>query len=137
MESGQGKGAAIRRRTIISTLSNYVGMAYTLGIWFFLTPFMLRQLGVTDYGLYALVGSVAAYGLLLDFGIASAVTKYIAEFHARDEIEQAQRLVATALVLYSGLGLIAIALSVIVAPAFPILFNIPAKQHTTAIWLVL
>lgn len=137
MDSRQGKSAAIRRRMVISTLSNYVGKVYTLGVWFFLTPFILRQLGATDYGLYALVGSVAAYGLLLDFGIASAVTKYIAEFHARGQIEHAQSLVATALVLYSGLGLIAVALSVIVAPAFPILFNVPAEQRTTATWLVL
>lgn len=137
MDSQQAKTSAIRRRVLVSTLSNYVGKVFTLGIWFFLTPFILRQLGATDYGLYILVGSVAAYGLLLDFGIATAVTKYVAEYHARGQIEQAQSLVATALWLYSGLGLLAIVLSVIFAPLFPSLFNIPVEQHTTANWLVL
>ncbi len=137
MNSTQDKSTVIRRRVVVSTLSNYVGKVFTLGIWFFLTPFILSQLGATDYGLYILVGSVAAYGVLLDFGIAGAVTKYVAEYHARGQIEQAQSLVATALVLYSGLGLIAVALSAILAPIFPVLFNVPIEQRTTATWLVL
>jgi O-antigen/teichoic acid export membrane protein len=131
------KDAVIRRRVLLNTLSNYVGQVFTLGIWFFLTPFLLRQLGASAYGLWVLVGSVTAYGSLLDFGIASAVTKYVAEHRARGQIEQAQSLIATALWLYIGLGLIAIALSALLAPAFPTLFNVPPDQRTTAIKLVL
>lgn len=131
------KDAVIRRRVLLSTISNYVGQVFTLGIWFFLTPFLLRQLGASAYGLWILVGSVVAYGSLLDFGIASAVTKYVAEYRARGQIEQAQSLVATALRLYTGLGLIAIALSAILAPVFPALFNVPLDQRATAIRLVL
>ena len=119
------KDAFIRRRVIVNTVSNYAAKVLTLGVWFFLTPFLLRQLGASDYGLWILIGSIAAYGSLLDFGIATAVTKYVAQFHAEGRIEQARSLVATTLWLYIGLGLLAVLLSAILAPIIPSLLNIP------------
>jgi len=124
-------------RVLRNTASNYIGKFLTLGTWFFLTPFILRHLGVTTYGLWTLVGSLVGYGTLLDFGIASAVTKYVAEYHARREIALARSLVATTLCLYTALGAIAIVLSIIAAPFFPALFNVPAGERATATWLLL
>jgi O-antigen/teichoic acid export membrane protein len=131
------KDAFLRRRVIVNTASNYVAKILTLGVWFFLTPFLLRELGASDYGLWILIGSIAAYGSLLDFGIATAVTKYVAQFHAEGRIEHAQSLVATALWLYLGLGLLAILLSAMLAPVIPIALNIPPGQQSTASWLML
>ncbi len=137
MAADRAPGTVIARRVFISTLSNYIAKVYTLGIWFFLTPFLLRELGASDYGLYVLVGSVVTYGALLDFGIAAAVSKYVAEYHARGEVQAAGHLIATALWLYSGLGAIAILASAVLAPLFPVLFNVPPEQHAVAGWLVL
>ncbi len=131
------KDAFIRRRVIVNTASNYVAKILTLGVWFFLTPFLLRELGANDYGLWILIGSIAAYGSLLDFGIATAVTKFVAQYHAEGRIEHARSLVATALWLYLGLGLVAVILSAILAPVIPIALNIPPGQQTTASWLML
>jgi O-antigen/teichoic acid export membrane protein len=137
MTTDAAKDAFIRRRVIVNTASNYVAQILTLGIWFFLTPFLLRQLGASDYGLWILIGSIAAYGSLLDFGITTAVTKYVAQFQAEGRIEQARSLVATTLWLYMGLGLLAIVLSAILAPLIPGLLNVPPGQQTTASWLML
>jgi len=137
MATDPAKATVIRQRVLRSTASNYAGRFITLGTWFLLTPFILHQLGTTSYGLWVLVSSVVAYGSLLDLGIAGAVIKYTAEYRARGEDEQAHRLVATALCLYSVLGLIAITLSVAIAPIFPSLFNLPPTEHATATWLVL
>ncbi|MBP7693801.1 MAG: oligosaccharide flippase family protein, partial [Anaerolineales bacterium] len=86
----------------------------------------VRTLGADDYGLWALIGSLAAYGGLLDLGIASAVSKYIAEYRARGDVTQAQRLVATALGLYTALGGLALLLSVVAAPWVPVWFGLSA-----------
>src|SRR5262249_16133486 len=93
------KDTVIRRHVVCSTVSNYGAKLITLGIWFFLTPFILHQLGPTGYGIWILVGSVVAYGALLNFGMTGAIVKYIAEHRAKGESEQAQSLVATALCL--------------------------------------
>lgn len=84
-----------------------------------------------------LVGSVIAYGSLLDFGIAGAVTKYVAEYWAKGQTKEAQQLVGTALIICLVLGSIALAISIIVAPFFSRIFNVPPENHSTAIWLVI
>ncbi len=109
-------------------------MALSTGL--VLTPFVLHHLGATKYGLWVLVGSVTAYGSLLDFGIVNVLVKYVAEYRAKGHTEDARSLIATALRLYSGLGLIAILLSALLAPFFPDLFDVPAAERASAAWLV-
>ncbi len=130
------KGDNIRFRVLRNTISNYLGKLVVLGSGFFLTPFLLNHLGATTYGLWILIGSLVAYGSLLDFGIAGAVTKYVAEYRARGEAERLGRLVSTALVLYSAFGLLAAAMGLSLAPVLPHLFQIPPEQRLEASWLI-
>jgi O-antigen/teichoic acid export membrane protein len=120
-----------------STLANMVGKLVALGIGFFLTPFIVHTLGPTQFGLWALVGSLAGHGALLDLGVSGALVKYVAEYRARGELRYAHGLVATALLVYAVIGVIVIALSSVVAWAFPILFNVPPNERATATLLVL
>jgi O-antigen/teichoic acid export membrane protein len=112
-----------------------VGKFVLLGTWFFLTPFILDQVGASAYGVWVLVGSLVSYGSLFDFGMAGAITKYVAEFHGHDD-EKAHRLIATTLRLYTLLGVIVILVSVLLAPLFPIFFNLPASEKAAASWVV-
>lgn len=129
--------ANLRQRTLLNVISNYAGKLFNLGVWFFLTPYLVRTLGADDYGLWVLIGSIAAYGTLLEFGIADAVSKYIAEFRVRGDVRQARQLVATAVGLYLGLGLAAFLASVLIAPAVPGWFGLPAAQSARASQLVI
>lgn len=125
------------RHLLRSAISNYLGRFINVGVWLVLTPFILERLGSTLYGLWMLVGSVIAYGSLLDFGISSAITKYVAEYRAKGQSIEAQQLIGTALVIYLGLGSIALAISLIIAPLFSRMFNVPPENHATAMWLVI
>jgi O-antigen/teichoic acid export membrane protein len=133
----KSKWNKVARHVLLSSLSNYIGKFINLGIWFGLTPFILDQLGESIYGLWALVGSVVAYGFLLDFGITGAVTKYVAEYRARGEDEMAHTIIATALWTNTGMGLLVIFISIIFAPFFSGIFNIASSERETAIWLFL
>jgi len=134
---GKSHRQTMTRHVILSSLSNYVGKFINLTSWFILTPFILNQLGDRSYGLWALVGSVTAYGFLLNLGITEAVTKYVAEYRAKGEIEQASTIIASGLLLNTGLGLLLIFVSVLLAPFFANLFNVPAAEERTATWLFL
>ena len=136
MDQETNKTQIIFRQVLINTLSNYGGKIVTLGIWFFLTPYILGQLGQSVYGMWIIVGSLVSYGSLLDFGIANAITKYVAEYQARGDFEQARSLIATVLWLYTIIGMVAILLGAFLAPIVPSLFNIPLELHTTFSWLV-
>lgn len=64
-----------------------------------LTPFIIRSLGNAEYGLYLLIGSLAAYLGVLDFGLNNAVTRYVAQCAAKRDREQEARFLGAALVV--------------------------------------
>jgi O-antigen/teichoic acid export membrane protein len=64
-----------------------------------LTPFIIRSLGNADYGLYLLIGSMAAYLGVLDFGLNNAVTRYVAQCAATGDRAQEARFLGAALVV--------------------------------------
>ena len=135
---GQGNArGGMEQRVLYNTASNYAAQIVTIGLGLLLTPFLLHNLGPSAYGLWVLVSSVAGYGALLDFGIASAVVKYTSEYQARGEQAQADSLVATAVSLYLLLGLAAVLLGLVLAPLFPHLFSVPPGSEATASSLVL
>jgi O-antigen/teichoic acid export membrane protein len=115
-------------RVLINTISNYAGKIISLGIWLFLTPFILRRLGANQYGIWVLIGSLVTYGSLFDLGIAGAITKYVAENIARENYSRAKELIATALWLYSVIGLIAVVVGAGFAPFFLAIFKIPSNE---------
>jgi O-antigen/teichoic acid export membrane protein len=130
------KDRQLSRQALFSTASNYVGQIIIIGTGLVLTPFILHRLGQSDYGLWLLVGSVIAYGNLFDFGITGALTKYVAEYQARGDLQELKRVIATALSMYTLLGLVVVALAFMVAPLFPRLFNLVPEESETAVQLV-
>ncbi len=137
MAAEDPKDAAISRHLALSTVSNYLGQVVNLAVWFLLTPFLVRHLGPSQYGLWVLVSSFIAYGSLLDFGVGDAIVKYVAEFRARGDGESASRLVATSLWLYCALGLIVLLIGVALAPLVATLINVPPGEEHTASMLVI
>jgi O-antigen/teichoic acid export membrane protein len=128
---------ATTQRVIRNVLSNSAGKIITLGINLLLTPVLVWHLGAANYGLLTVIGSVATYGSLLDFGMLNTVIKYVAEYRARHDHHNASTVIGTALVVYSLTGLAAVVLSVALAPAIPRLFNIADADRLTATRLVI
>jgi O-antigen/teichoic acid export membrane protein len=57
---------------------------------------MIHQIGVSDYGLYSLIGTFLGY-FMLDFGLAGTITRFVAKYRAEgDETKVANMLGLTA-----------------------------------------
>jgi O-antigen/teichoic acid export membrane protein len=136
MPADPPKNAAIRRQVALSTISNYAGQVVNLVVWFLLTPFIIHRLGATQYGLWVVIASLVAYGNLAEFGVGSAIVKYVAEYRARGDSETATRIIATSLWIYCVLGLLVIAGGVILAPLVPHVIDVPPYERGTTSWLV-
>jgi O-antigen/teichoic acid export membrane protein len=80
--------------------------AVQMGVAFFMMPLMIRSLGDHLYGVWAVVGGLVATYHLLDLGFAAAVTRYVAKHIAAGEDEETNRVVSTALVIYTVLALV-------------------------------
>ncbi|MDF9831731.1 oligosaccharide flippase family protein [Parabacteroides sp. PF5-6] len=81
-------------------LSNLIALLYT--------PFMLRMMGQSEYGLYSLVASIVSYLTILDFGFGNAIVRYTAKYRAEGKTTELYEMFGLFLLLYSGIGVIAL-----------------------------
>lgn len=85
---------------IVLALQNMVGLLYT--------PFMLRMMGKSEYGLYSIAASVVAYLTVLDLGFGNAIVRYTAKFRAENKQDEQYEMFGMFFLLYCGIGLIAL-----------------------------
>ena len=97
MAVNQLKAGAILSYLVLG-ISNIVGLLYT--------PYMLRMMGKSEYGLYALVGSVIAYLTILDFGFGNAIIRYTAKFRAEGKLKEQYSMFGLFIILYSIIGVL-------------------------------
>lgn len=121
-----------------NTAANWIAFLFVAGVSFFLSPFIVRHLGNTGYGVWTLLAAVVGYLGLLDFGVRGAVTRYVAHHHAADDSEGCSSIVSAGLAMYGLLGIVAILIAIVVAYLSPFLFTIPeAFVDDTRIVLVI
>ncbi|MBR3758007.1 MAG: oligosaccharide flippase family protein, partial [Bacteroidaceae bacterium] len=89
-------GAALNYAVIL--LNIIVGLLYT--------PYMLRALGQSEYGMYSLVASVISCLTVLDLGLGNAVVRYTAHFRADGRAAEIPRLLGMFLAMYIGVGVL-------------------------------
>lgn len=92
----------------IGAFLSYTSIILTIFIAFLYTPMMIRLLGQSEYGLYAMIGSITAYLSIMDLGLGSAMVRYIARNRAIGGEESASRLNGLFLLLYSLIGVLTI-----------------------------
>ena len=95
----QLKAGAILNYVVI-LLNTLVGLLYT--------PYMLRMMGQSEYGLYALVASVISYLTVLDLGLGNAVVRYTAKFRAEGKQTEQYEMFGRFFILYIAIGFIAL-----------------------------
>jgi O-antigen/teichoic acid export membrane protein len=126
------KASAKRSSALLNVLANWGAFICGAVVSFFLAPYIVHRLGDTVYGIWALVGSVTGYLGLLDLGVRSAVTRYLARYAAEGDTEGANRMASSALALFSVSGLIALLAAATLAAVMPIFFQLSPAYLTAA-----
>ena len=93
----QLKAGAVLNYVVI-ILNKLVGLLYT--------PYMLRMMGQSEYGLYSLVASVISYLTVLDLGLGNAIVRYTAKFRAEGKITEQYEMFGMFLILYIIIGVV-------------------------------
>lgn len=65
-------------------------------IAFFVTPIIVNHFGVKEYGIYIFISTLVSLAGLLDTGISTALSKFIAERYGRHDIDGLKNLFKTA-----------------------------------------
>ena len=87
-------------------LLSYVNIAITTIIPLLYTPIMLKMLGQSEYGLYSLSNSIISYLSILNFGMGSAVVRYITVASAEENKDKVERTMGLFLKIYGALALL-------------------------------
>jgi O-antigen/teichoic acid export membrane protein len=115
-----------------SILSNWGAFLFSALVNFMLSPYIVRTLGDTVYGAWVLLVTLVGYLGLLDLGVRGAVTRYVARFHAARDHAEAGRVASSALALFTVAGMVAIALSGVMALLVGHVFRVPPQFEHVA-----
>lgn len=96
------KNSQLKAGVILSYLNLLIGNI----IPFIYTPVMLRILGQAEYGLFGIANSIMGYIGLLNFGIGSAILRYISKYRAEGAVDKERRVIGLFIKLYSAVALL-------------------------------
>jgi O-antigen/teichoic acid export membrane protein len=113
---------------------NFLGQGWLLAIAFLATPYVVRLLSVDLYGLYSLAGFVLSYFAFLEFGLGSAVTKFISQYLAEGNQDGIGDAFWAGLVWLACGGLACVSVMVLFADFIAsTLLRVPAQLHSAAV----
>jgi len=78
---------------------SYAAIAFNVIAGLLYTPFLVRTLGLSDYGLFALSASLVGY-FSIDLGLSAAITRFIARYRAEGNEHRVKELLGVAYKLY-------------------------------------
>ena len=85
---------------------NLVAKVFYMITRFFLPPLTLSYVTLEEYGIWAACFILIGYLGMSAFGVSNVYIRYVAEFHARKEIDQINRLLSTGLTVIAALGVV-------------------------------
>lgn len=102
---------------------SYVLMAVEIVSTLLFTPFLLRTLGRSEYGIYQLIMSVTAYLALLDLGVGSSVIRYMAKYRADNDKMSQRKFLGVTTIYYLFISVAVILLGLVLRHFLPLFFK--------------
>jgi O-antigen/teichoic acid export membrane protein len=84
-----------------SVILNWLSLAVNFGVAFVMTPYIVRHLGQSGFGMWALIQSFSGYYGIINIGLTSALQMHIGRDHTQGNIASLQATVGTALTFFS------------------------------------
>ena len=127
----------LSQKIIKNTIFNIIGRFLGVLVVLFLTPYIIRHIGIERFGIWAIIGVITGYFGLLDFGIGASFVKYISEFYTKKDYEKINQVVNTGFVFYSIFAILIITLAFFIINPLLTFFKIPAYLHNESLFVFL
>lgn len=119
MKPGQDNSISqIKKGAFYSYLA--IGVSLLSGLLY--TPWMVRQIGVGDYGLYTLSSSLISM-FLIDFGISEAVSRFISKYIAKGDQSKVNELLGLVYKLYILISSLILVVLIIIYFFIPFIYS--------------
>lgn len=96
---------AVKSQIKTGAVLSYIAIFLNIAISFFYTPWMVRQIGVSDYGLYSLVLSFISY-FILDLGLTQTIQRFISKYRAEGDLESVQNLMGLTTKIFLAIDIV-------------------------------
>lgn len=96
-----------------AALLSYINLGITNIVGIVLTPFIVRMLGDSEYGLFALIGAFVGYLSILDLGLTNAVVRFVAQYKAQKDTKGQENFLAVSLIIYSAISIAVVLLGTV------------------------
>lgn len=127
--SAEGSGSRVIKNTGIL----YLRMFITIGISLYTTRLVLNGLGVTDYGIYALVSGIIVMLSFLNSALSTSTQRYLSFYQGKNDLVMQRTVFGNSLLLHILIGItIVIALEIGGLFLFNGFLNIPPDRLPTA-----
>lgn len=91
----------------IGVLLSYLVIGFNMIVGVLYTPFMIRMLGKSEYGLYSIIHSVMLYLTVMDMGFGNAIIIYTARYINQKDKEKQDKLHGMFFIIYCIIGIMA------------------------------
>lgn len=112
------------KQMIYGTVINYVTVFVQMISTVVVTPYLIKIFGDNDYGIYKIIVSLAAYLIILNFGVGNTLIRFLSELRAKgeDKGDAAKGLVSFSIALNFGAGILAVLVGSLMFQFIPNLF---------------
>lgn len=118
---------------IKNAIANVVRGSAAAVVAFILPPFLVRAMTTDEFGVWSLVLQLSAYTAFLDFGVQTAVGRFVAHANELQDHDQRDQIVSTSFALLAGSALLALLAMAGLSWQLPNLFrDLPPSLHADA-----
>jgi O-antigen/teichoic acid export membrane protein len=119
------------RTVALNVGGRYVVIATELMLGLVMLPFNTRHLGASEYGLWMLAASFVAYFPVLDLGYGAGMERFVAHYRTRRDATAISEIASTLIVVFAGIGLLALGIIGTVAWNMGDWFDLAPEQART------
>lgn len=109
-------------------LLSYLNIIFTTFSGLLFTPFLLRQLGQSEYGLYMLIGSIVGYIAIMDFGLHNTIYRFISKYQSEKNYKKQENFLATIFLVYTVISILILLIGTVLVMNLDLIFSASLTQ---------
>jgi O-antigen/teichoic acid export membrane protein len=122
-----------------AAILSYIKLGITNIGGILITPYIIKMLGDSEYGLYTLIGAFVGYLSILDLGLNNAIVRYVAQYRVQNDKKGEENFLAVSLLIYMVIGVLLVVLGSIFYFNIEHIFGstLDSSQLEKAKWMLL
>ncbi|TKB07407.1 oligosaccharide flippase family protein [Desulforhopalus sp. IMCC35007] len=117
-------------KLIANIFSNWTTFVFTVIAALVVSPILVHQLGNEKYGIWTLIVSVTGYFSVLDFGVSTAIIRFISKYDAEGRHLDARKIYSNAFIFFFYVSVAVAIFSLIFAYFFVDVFNVVSSSRS-------